>query len=53
MDVVRRNVEALGGTITIQTVQGQGTRIRIQLPLTLAIMDGQDARVASSSTSCR
>jgi two-component system chemotaxis sensor kinase CheA len=45
MDVVRRNVEALGGTITIQTMQGKGTRFRIKLPLTLAIMDGQALRV--------
>jgi two-component system chemotaxis sensor kinase CheA len=45
MDVVRRNVEALGGTITIQTARGQGTRFRIKLPLTLAIMDGQALRV--------
>ena len=41
MDVVRRNVEALGGTIGIQTTPGLGTRFRIKLPLTLAIMDGQ------------
>ena len=47
MDVVRRNVEALGGTITIQTTQGQGTRFRIKLPLTLAIMDGQALRVGA------
>jgi len=45
MDVVRRNVEALGGTITIQTTPGRGTRFRIKLPLTLAIMDGQVLRV--------
>jgi two-component system chemotaxis sensor kinase CheA len=45
MDVVRRNVEALGGTITIQTTRGQGTRFRIKLPLTLAIMEGQALRV--------
>jgi two-component system chemotaxis sensor kinase CheA len=45
MDVVRRNVEALGGTIGIQTAAGHGTRFRIKLPLTLAIMDGQALRV--------
>jgi two-component system, chemotaxis family, sensor kinase CheA len=45
MDVVRRNVEALGGTISIQTTQGEGTCFRIKLPLTLAIMDGQALRV--------
>jgi two-component system chemotaxis sensor kinase CheA len=40
MDVVRRNVEALNGTITIASDPGRGTRIRIKLPLTLAIVDG-------------
>jgi two-component system chemotaxis sensor kinase CheA len=41
MDVVKRNVEALGGSITIQSDRGRGTTFRIKLPLTLAIMDGQ------------
>jgi two-component system, chemotaxis family, sensor kinase CheA len=45
MDVVRRNVEALGGAIAIDTEPGRGTRFRIKLPLTLAIMDGQGLRV--------
>ena len=40
MDVVRQNVAALGGTITIHTEAGGGTRFRIKLPPTLAIMDG-------------
>src|SRR6185503_20251570 len=47
MDVVRRNVEALGGTIGIQTTPGRGTRFRIKLPLTLAIMDGQVLRIGA------
>jgi two-component system chemotaxis sensor kinase CheA len=41
MDVVKRNVEALGGSISIQSERGRGTTFRIKLPLTLAIMDGQ------------
>ena len=41
MDVVRRNVDALGGSITIRSTRGQGTTFRIKLPLTLAIVDGQ------------
>ncbi len=40
MDVVRRNIEALQGSIAIRTQPGQGTTFTIRLPLTLAIMDG-------------
>jgi two-component system chemotaxis sensor kinase CheA len=40
MDVVRRNIDAMRGRITIHTVPGQGTTFRITLPLTLAIIDG-------------
>jgi len=40
MDVVRRNIEALRGTVEIQSHEGQGSTIRIRLPLTLAIIDG-------------
>ncbi|WP_018411066.1 chemotaxis protein CheA [Methyloversatilis thermotolerans] len=40
MDVVRRDIEALRGTVEIDTEPGKGTRIRIRLPLTLAIIDG-------------
>ncbi len=41
MDVVKRNVEELGGTIAIKSERGKGTQMRIALPLTLAILDGQ------------
>ncbi|MEW6166599.1 MAG: chemotaxis protein CheA [Pseudomonadota bacterium] len=40
MDVVRRNIEALRGSIDVRSRSGHGTRIRIRLPLTLAIIDG-------------
>ncbi|MBL1376507.1 chemotaxis protein CheA [Zobellella iuensis] len=40
MDVVRRNILALRGRIDLDSRPGQGTRIRIRLPLTLAIIDG-------------
>jgi two-component system chemotaxis sensor kinase CheA len=45
MDVVKRNVEALSGSISIRTEAGKGTCFTIKLPLTLAIMDGQSLRV--------
>jgi hypothetical protein len=40
MDVVRRSIEALRGTLDIDSQAGQGTVFRIRLPLTLAIIDG-------------
>ena len=40
MDVVRRNILALRGTVDIETAEGVGTTMRIRLPLTLAIIDG-------------
>ena len=40
MDVVRRNIESLRGTIEIDSEAGRGTVVRIRLPLTLAIIDG-------------
>jgi two-component system chemotaxis sensor kinase CheA len=40
MDVVKRNLEALRGSITIDSVQGRGTIMVMRLPLTLAIIDG-------------
>lgn len=40
MDVVRRNIESLRGTLSIESVEGVGSTITIRLPLTLAIIDG-------------
>ena len=45
MDVVRRNIQALGGNIEISSELGQGSTIAIHLPLTLAILDGQSIAV--------
>ncbi|WP_266184058.1 chemotaxis protein CheA [Dyella humicola] len=45
MDVVRRNVADLGGTVTIRSTQGRGSKFTITLPLTLAIIDGLTAAV--------
>ncbi|MFO0976196.1 MAG: chemotaxis protein CheA [Planctomycetaceae bacterium] len=49
MDVVRRNVEALQGSISVRSVKGQGCRVIVRLPLTLAILDGLLVRVATES----
>ena len=47
MDVVRRNIKAIGGQIQMSSVHGQGTRTTLRLPLTLAIIDGQLVGVGS------
>jgi two-component system chemotaxis sensor kinase CheA len=49
MDVVRRNIQALGGDVFVETTPGKGTRISMRLPLTLAIIDGQLLRVGQHS----
>ncbi|QKJ87518.1 chemotaxis protein CheA [Paramixta manurensis] len=46
MDVVKRNIQEMGGHVEIASKQGAGTTIRILLPLTLAILDGMSVRVA-------
>ena len=45
MDVVRTNIQKLGGAIDLDTAPGEGTTITIMLPLTLAILDGLDIAV--------
>lgn len=49
MDVVLRSVEGLNGKVTISTEHGQGSRFRLSLPLTLAILDGMSLRVGQST----
>ncbi len=44
MDVVKRNIQDMGGHVEISTQSGKGTTIRILLPLTLAILDGMSVR---------
>lgn len=46
MDVVRRNIESMGGKIDITSSTGQGSGIHIRLPLTLAILDGMSVSVS-------
>lgn len=47
MDVVRRNINTLGGRIEIESELGKGSTFRVHLPLTLAILDGQLVRVGT------
>ncbi len=49
MDVVRRNIRALGGTVEVQSEAGVGSVFTIRLPLTLAILDGQLIRVGTET----
>jgi two-component system chemotaxis sensor kinase CheA len=49
MDVVRRNVRDLGGNVSISSNDGAGSTVTIRLPLTLAILDGQLARVGAET----
>lgn len=48
MDVVRSNILALRGTVELDSVAGQGTTVRVRLPLTLAIINGFQVRVGQS-----
>lgn len=47
MDVVRRNIRALGGTVDVKTQIGLGSVFTIRLPLTLAILDGQSVVIGN------
>lgn len=49
MDVVRRNIREMGGSLEIDSLAGQGTRITIRLPLTLAILDGLSVSVGGET----
>ena len=49
MDVVRRNVQELGGRISLKSTPGKGMTIQLSLPLTLAVMDGMIVKVATET----
>ena len=48
MDVVKRNITALRGSVDVRSVEGQGATVTVRLPLTLAIIDGFLVQVGSS-----
>lgn len=48
MDVVVRNLEAIGGSVYIDSKEGEGTVTTLKIPLTLAIIDGMNIRVGES-----
>lgn len=48
MDVVVKNLEAVGGSVSIDSIEGSGTVITLKIPLTLAIIDGMNIRVGNA-----
>jgi two-component system chemotaxis sensor kinase CheA len=49
MDVVRRNIQDLGGRITLKSTRGRGMTLQLALPLTLAVMDGMVIKVGGNT----
>jgi two-component system chemotaxis sensor kinase CheA len=49
MDVVRRNIQSMGGRVEIESIFGVGTRMTVRLPLTLAILDGMSVAVGDQT----
>ncbi|MBN9422818.1 MAG: chemotaxis protein CheA [Candidatus Accumulibacter sp. 66-26] len=49
MDVVRKNIQSMGGRVEIESLTGAGTRMTVRLPLTLAILDGMSVAVGSQT----
>jgi two-component system chemotaxis sensor kinase CheA len=49
MDVVKRNIQEMGGHVEIQSKKGEGTNTRVVLPLTLAILDGMSIKVGAET----
>lgn len=48
MDVVKKNIEKIGGSITIESTKGFGTSVSFRIPLTLAIIEGMEIRVGQN-----
>ena len=49
MDVVKRNIQSLGGRIQVESALGKGSTFKVNLPLTLAILDGQLVKVGTET----
>jgi two-component system chemotaxis sensor kinase CheA len=49
MDVVKRNIQALSGTVELSSVPGQGTRVTVSVPLTLAIMEAMTIAIGGET----
>lgn len=49
MDVVKKNIQSLGGRIQVESTPGEGSKFKVNLPLTLAILDGQLVKVGSET----
>ena len=49
MDVVRRNIQALGGSVELRSVPGQGTAVTVSVPLTLAIMEAMSISIGGET----
>jgi two-component system chemotaxis sensor kinase CheA len=49
MDVVKRNIQALSGTVDLSSVAGQGTRVTVSVPLTLAIMEAMTIAIGGET----
>lgn len=48
MDVVTKNIESVGGSVSVDSAEGFGTTVTLKIPLTLAIIDGMNIRVGNS-----
>jgi len=48
MDVVAKNIESVGGTVSIESIEDKGTTITMKIPLTLAIIDGMNIKIGDS-----
>ncbi len=48
MDVVTRNIQEIGGVVSVESIEGSGTSVILKIPLTLAIIEGMTVKVGNS-----